>query len=269
MLQDNIDTLEKVFNYVAKTHSSKRCLGTRQILSEEDELQPNGRVFKKYNMGEYKWKNFIEAERMAAAFGRGLRECGQQTHKNIVIFAETRAEWMIAAHGCFKQSMSIVTVYATLGDEGVAHCISETEVTTVITSHDLLPKLKSILDKCPLVDTIIYMEDQLHKTDTSGFKEGVKILPFTQVVRSGQDSKFGKKLNKKRIEYINLLILFSFVFVFIESVPPKGDDIAIIMYTSGSTGTPKGVCLSHKNCIATMKGFVDVVPIYPDDVLIG
>lgn len=192
MLQDNIDTLEKVFNYVAKTHSSKRCLGTRQILSEEDEVQPNGRIFKKYQMGEYKWKNFLEAERMAAAFGRGLRECGQEPRKNIVIFAETRAEWMIAAHGCFKQSMSIVTVYATLGDEGVAHCISETEVTTVITSHDLLPKFKVLLDKCPQVDTIIYMEDQLHKTDTTGFKEGVKIIPFSEVVRSGQDSKFGK-----------------------------------------------------------------------------
>lgn len=122
MLQENIDTLEKVFNYVAKTHSTKRCLGTRQILSEEDETQPNGRVFKKYNMGDYKWKNFIEAERMAASFGRGLRELGQGPRQNIVIFAETRAEWMIAAHGCFKQAMPIVTVYATLGDEGVAHC---------------------------------------------------------------------------------------------------------------------------------------------------
>ncbi|XP_037947198.1 long-chain-fatty-acid--CoA ligase 4-like isoform X2 [Teleopsis dalmanni] len=244
MLQANIDTLEKMFNYVAKTHSTKRCLGTRQILSEEDEVQPNGRIFKKYNMGEYKWKNFIEVERMASSFGRGLRECGQEPQRNIVLFAETRAEWMIAAHGCFKQSMHIVTVYATLGDEGVAHCISETEVTTVITSHDLLPKFKVLLEKCPNVDTIIYMEDQLHKTDTSGFKEGVKIIPFSQVVRTGQDSKF-------------------------ESLPPKGDDIAIIMYTSGSTGTPKGVLLSHKNLIATMKGFCDVVPIFPDDVLIG
>ncbi|XP_059220062.1 fructose-bisphosphate aldolase-like isoform X2 [Stomoxys calcitrans] len=191
-LQDNIDTIEKVINYVPKTHSSKRCLGIRQILSEEDEVQPNGRVFKKYNMGDYKWKNFIESERMAAAFGRGLRECSQEHRKNIVIFAETRAEWMIAAHGCFKQSMSIVTVYATLGDEGVAHCISETEVTTVITSHDLLPKFTQLLEKCPLVNTIIFMEDKLHKTDISGFKDGVKIIPFSQVTRLGQDSKFGK-----------------------------------------------------------------------------
>lgn len=122
MLQNNIDTLEKMFNYVAKVHSNKRCLGTRQILSEEDEVQPNGRIFKKYNMGEYKWKNFIETDRTATSFGRGLRECGQNARQNIVIFAETRAEWMIAAHGCFKQAMSIVTVYATLGDDGVAHC---------------------------------------------------------------------------------------------------------------------------------------------------
>ncbi|XP_020815591.1 long-chain-fatty-acid--CoA ligase 4 isoform X2 [Drosophila serrata] len=244
MLQENIDTLEKVFNYVAKTYTSKRCLGTRQILSEEDEVQQNGRVFKKYNLGDYKWKTFTEAERTAANFGRGLRELGQKPRENIVIFAETRAEWMIAAHGCFKQAMPIVTVYATLGDDGVAHCITETEVTTVITSHDLLPKFKTLLDKCPLVKNIIYIEDQLHKTETTGFKAGVKIVPFNQVIKNGQDSKH-------------------------ENVPPKGDDIAIIMYTSGSTGTPKGVLLSHKNCIATMKGFCDMVPIYPDDVLIG
>ncbi|XP_030566257.1 long-chain-fatty-acid--CoA ligase 3-like [Drosophila novamexicana] len=246
MLQENIDTLEKVFTYVAKTYQSKRCLGTRQILSEEDEPQPNGRIFKKYNLGEYKWKSFIEAERLAASFGRGLRALGQSPHQNIVIFAETREEWMIAAQGCFKQSMPIVTVYATLGDDGIAHCITETEVTTVITSHDLLPKFRTLLNKCPNVNTIIYMEDQLHKTDIADLKECgcVKIMPFSKVIKNGSDLKC-------------------------ESVPPKADDIAIIMYTSGSTGTPKGVILSHKNCIATMKGFCDMVNIYPEDVLIG
>lgn len=47
--------------------------------------------------------------------------------------------------------------------------------------------------------------------------------------------------------------------IFPEDVSPSRDDTAIIMYTSGSTGTPKGVLLSHFNCIATMKGFCDVV----------
>lgn len=60
MLQEKIETLEQVFNYVAKVHSNKPCLGTRQILGEEDEMQSNGRVFKKFRMGEYKWKTFAE-----------------------------------------------------------------------------------------------------------------------------------------------------------------------------------------------------------------
>jgi long-chain acyl-CoA synthetase len=45
--REKIDTLEKAFLWVVKLYGEKRCLGTRQILAEEDEPQPNGRVFKK------------------------------------------------------------------------------------------------------------------------------------------------------------------------------------------------------------------------------
>lgn len=100
-----------MLTYVAKIHTNKKCLGTREILSEEDEIQPNGRVFKKYKMGDYKWRSFNDVESSATNFGRGIRELGQEAKKNIVIFAETRAEWMIAAHGCFKQNIPIVTIY--------------------------------------------------------------------------------------------------------------------------------------------------------------
>ncbi|XP_055542073.1 long-chain-fatty-acid--CoA ligase 4 isoform X1 [Wyeomyia smithii] len=244
MLQNDINTLERMFNFVTKVHSTKRCIGTRKIISEEDEVQPNGRVFKKFNMGDYMWRNFIETEHSAACFGRGLRELGMEPRQNIVIFAETRAEWLIAAHGCFKQNMPLVTIYATLGDEGITHGIKETEVTTVITSHELLPKFKTVLAMTPNVKKIIFMEDQLQKTETTGFKEGVEIIPFSRVVEMGEKSKM-------------------------PGCSPTPDDTAIIMYTSGSTGTPKGVLLSHANCIGTMKNFCDIFKIYPDDVLIG
>ena len=42
-----IDTMEKMLKFVAAEHGDKKCLGTREIFAEEDELQPNGRVFKK------------------------------------------------------------------------------------------------------------------------------------------------------------------------------------------------------------------------------
>lgn len=123
--------------------------------------------------------------------------------------------------------------------------INETETSIVITSHELLPKFKSLLSKLPKVNTLIYMEDQLHKTEVDGFKEGVRVLPFNQVIRMGSNN--------------NAIV----------TQAPTDEDIAIIMYTSGSTGTPKGVLLSHKNCVATLKAFSDVMKVYPEDVLIG
>lgn len=107
--------------FATQLYTDKKCLGTRKILSEEDEVQPNGRVFKKYTMGEYEWQSYADVERCAGYFGRGLRELGHEARENVVIFAETRAEWTVAAHGCFKQNFPVVTIYATLGDDGVIH----------------------------------------------------------------------------------------------------------------------------------------------------
>lgn len=110
-----------MLSFATKLHQNEKCLGTRKILSEEDEVQKNGRVFKKYVMGDYEWRSYVEVERLAEYFGRGLRELGHEERQKVVIFAETRAEWMIAAHGCFRQNFPVVTIYATLGDDGVIH----------------------------------------------------------------------------------------------------------------------------------------------------
>lgn len=47
MLHHGVDTLDKMFEFAAARFSQRDCLGTREVLSEEDELQPNGKVFKK------------------------------------------------------------------------------------------------------------------------------------------------------------------------------------------------------------------------------
>ncbi|XP_069356137.1 long-chain-fatty-acid--CoA ligase 4 isoform X4 [Maniola hyperantus] len=244
LVRDGVSSMETMLRAAASRWQERRCLGTRTVLSEEDEPQPNGRVFKKYRMGDYVWRTYLEVEHEARQFGAGLRALGAAPKRNVVMFAETRAEWMLAAHGCFTQSIPVVTIYATLGDEAIAHGINETEVSTVITTHELLPKFKKILARTPRVDTIIFMEDQLKNTPRDGFKEGIRIVAYKEVLEMGQQSK-------------------------IEAVPPSPSDTAIIMYTSGSTGVPKGVILSHRNMVATLKAFADAMPIHEGDMLMG
>ena len=46
-LHPGADTLDKMFEYAATRFPHRDCLGTREVISEEDERQDNGKVFKK------------------------------------------------------------------------------------------------------------------------------------------------------------------------------------------------------------------------------
>ena len=101
-------------------------LGTRDVLAEEDEVQPNGKMFKKLELGDYRWLTYEEADTMADNFGRGLRVLGMAPRDKLCLYADTRAEWLIAAQASFQQSLPVVTIYTNLGESGVIHGLSET-----------------------------------------------------------------------------------------------------------------------------------------------
>lgn len=58
IIQEKIDTMEKLFNYAANKNGEKKALGTREILAEEDEMQTDGTLFKKVNLSLI-WFNII------------------------------------------------------------------------------------------------------------------------------------------------------------------------------------------------------------------
>ena len=45
--REQIDTVEKIFSDAVRRFGQTPALGTRQILGEEDEIQPDGKLMKK------------------------------------------------------------------------------------------------------------------------------------------------------------------------------------------------------------------------------
>lgn len=89
----------------------------------------------------------------------------------------------------------VVTIYATLGEEAIAHGINETEAETVVTSHELLPRLRRVLSRAPRVRRVVYMPDRLTATDCAGFASNVRVCSYSEVVSLGASSTIGECCN--------------------------------------------------------------------------
>ncbi|XP_056295333.1 long-chain-fatty-acid--CoA ligase 4 [Pseudoliparis swirei] len=241
------DTLDKLFEHAVRRFGPTRCLGTRDVLSEENELQPSGKVFKKLILGDYRWLSFDEVDSAVSRFGSGLAALGQQPKSSIAIFCETRAEWMITAQACFRRNFPVVTFYATLGEDAIAFGLNETGVTHLVTSVELLEtKLKKVLPLIPKLKHVIYVDQKKMKAE--GYPAGLNTHSMQAVQELGAlPENMGRPV-----------------------VKPQPSDLAMVMYTSGSTGRPKGVMIVHSNLIAGMTGQCERIPqLGPHDTYIA
>uniref|UniRef100_A0A2K5DAL0 long-chain-fatty-acid--CoA ligase n=1 Tax=Aotus nancymaae TaxID=37293 RepID=A0A2K5DAL0_AOTNA len=239
VLYPGCDTLDKVFTYAKNKFKNKRLLGTREVLNEEDELQPNGKIFKKVILGHYNWLSYEDVFVRAFNFGSGLQKLGQKPKTNIAIFCETRAEWMIAAQTFLTSGRMDLQIFIEI--------LYSEEVTNIITSKELLQtKLKDIVSLVPRLRHIITVDGK--PPTWSEFPKGVIVHTMAAVQALGAKASMESQPHSK----------------------PLPSDIAVIMYTSGSTGLPKGVMISHSNIIAGITGMAERIPeLGEDDVYIG
>jgi len=104
-------------------YPSQKCMGYREFLGWKNK--------KVKEFGDTHWKTFAEVGTESHKFGAALRAAGLvpapptttlekvTTNSRLAIFENTCAEWMVAALGAFSQSITVTTIYATLGMDAV------------------------------------------------------------------------------------------------------------------------------------------------------
>ncbi|XP_053474375.1 long-chain-fatty-acid--CoA ligase 4b [Ictalurus furcatus] len=244
---EGMDTLDKLFRYAVGKFTHSPCIGSREVLSLENETQPNGKVFQKLVLGQYKWKSYKEVDHLVNLLGSGLSALGQKSRSCIAIFCETREEWMITAQACFRFNYPLVTLYATLGEDAVAFGLSQCGATHLVTSKELLEtKLKAVLPDVVGLKHVIYAGSG--SVSVENYPQSLSIHSLQEVMDLGDKPE-------------NLSV---------QCDAPSPSDLAVVMYTSGSTGRPKGVMMHHSNLIAGMAGQCQRIPdLGPEDSYVG
>jgi acyl-[acyl-carrier-protein]-phospholipid O-acyltransferase/long-chain-fatty-acid--[acyl-carrier-protein] ligase len=138
----------------------------------------------------------------------------------------------LANLGVTLAGKTAVNLNFTLGEEAMAHAISECGISTILSSRALLEKAK-----LPELPGTVFLEDLL--------------ATFTPL---------SKTLAMAAARWLPSRSLAG---------ATKPDDVAAVIFSSGSTGTPKGVMLSHWNLLSNADATAQVYSVDHTDCMLG
>ncbi len=122
-------TVSELFLKSVEFFGEKQCFGFRPILGQNEIKQSDGKIIRKQVLGDYQWFSYREVDERVENIASGLLWSGVRPKDIVLIFAETRLEWMLSCQAVFRMGATVATLYSTLGEDGIVHGINETKVT--------------------------------------------------------------------------------------------------------------------------------------------
>ena len=222
-----IDNMWDTFEYNLKVgRANKNFLGYRKKINK-DELE-----------NKYTWITYEEANTKILNFCRGLNVLdlcpfhpveNDDSFRLLGIYSKNRPEWLLSYFGAVRDSITIVTVYDTLGDIALEYIFKQTKVTTLVIEAKVLQKFLGLAKnkKTSDIKNLIVLDKEEDENSCEELtKLGINIYTWDQVAKVGEEK--GQK---------------------IEFHSPGPETISTINYTSGTTGNPKGAKVAHNSII--------------------
>ncbi|KAG0065386.1 hypothetical protein BGZ89_008371 [Linnemannia elongata] len=253
-------SMAHLFEFMADKYEDKDAMGWRDVIKihKVEKKAANAgdkpKTWITYELTDYNWMSYRMAKTYSDRVGLGIKNLGVNKGDFVMIFASTCPEWFLAAHGCFSQSITIVTAYDSMDDKSIQFILDQSQPKAIFADSTTLPVVAKLMQKGNTgIKAIIYTGQDWEVSDNIKKLEGVegrdfKLIHIDELKRNkGADapSKGKAKADEEDTEVEGEAST-------IETVYPEADDVACIMYTSGSTGTPKGAQLTHGNLMSAI-----------------
>ena len=187
---------------------------------------------------------FRETREEAYKIGAGLIRLGMKKGDKASLLSQGRNLWITSELGILYAGGVNVPLSIKLTEStDLLFRIQHSESRFVIVSEQQLPKIRSIIDQCPMVEKVIVLDP----IEDYGANE----LPISEVIAMGE-AYLQDHAEDFRAVY--------------ESIQP--DDYANISYTSGTTADPKGILLTHRNYTANVEQGSSVIQCQKGDVML-
>ena len=188
--------------------------------------------------------SFRATREEAHKIGAGLVALGLKKGEKVSLLSQGRNLWITSELGILYAGGVNVPLSIKLTEStDLLFRIQHSESRYVVVSEQQLPKIRSIIKDCPLVEKIIVLDPIEDYQDNE--------MPITDVIAMGE------AYLKEHAEEFKTLY---------ESIGP--DDYANISYTSGTTADPKGILLTHRNYTANVEQGGSVIHCDKGDVML-